>query len=117
MTTACDQIGGINLAQGVCDTPVPPVVQAAAIQAINDGHNIYTRLDGIARLRNAIAAKQKRDYALAYDPNLKSWSPPEPPVDFTRPAWPCSTPAMRSSSSSPSTATTPRRSNRCASIP
>jgi aminotransferase len=68
MTTACDQIGGINLAQGVCDTPVPPVVQAAAIQAIEDGHNIYTRLDGIARLRNAIAAKQFRDYALAYDP-------------------------------------------------
>jgi aminotransferase len=68
MTTACDQIGGINLAQGVCDTPVPPVVQAAAIQAIHDGHNIYTRLDGIARLRNAIAAKQLRDYALAYDP-------------------------------------------------
>ena len=23
MTTECDRIGGINLAQGVCDTPVP----------------------------------------------------------------------------------------------
>lgn len=67
MTTACDEIGGINLAQGVCDTPVPPVVLKAAIQAIQDGHNIYTRLDGITRLRKAIAAKQLRDYALAYD--------------------------------------------------
>ena len=68
MTMECDAIGGINLAQGVCDTPTPAPVQDAAIQAIRDGHNIYTRLDGIARLRQAIAAKQRRDYGLDYDP-------------------------------------------------
>jgi aminotransferase len=68
MSVACEQMGGINLAQGVCDTPVPSVVEETAIQAIRAGHNIYTRLDGIARLRNAIAAKQQRDYGLAYDP-------------------------------------------------
>jgi aminotransferase len=67
MTTECDRIGGINLAQGVCDTPVPTVVEAEAHAAIRAGHNIYTRLDGIARLRQAIAAKQQRDYALTYD--------------------------------------------------
>jgi aminotransferase len=71
MTTECDRIGGINLAQGVCDTPVPPVVQEAAIRAIHDGHNIYTRLDGITRLRNAIAAKQQRDYGLTYNPETE----------------------------------------------
>jgi aminotransferase len=71
MTTECDRIGGINLAQGVCDTPVPAPVQEAAIQAIHDGYNIYTRLDGIARLRNAIAAKQQRDYSLDYDPETE----------------------------------------------
>ena len=71
MTTECDRIGGINLAQGVCDTPVPAPVQEAAIRAIHDGHNIYTRLDGIARLRNAIAAKQQRDYGLSYDPETE----------------------------------------------
>jgi len=71
MSVACDAIGGINLAQGVCDTPVPTVVEEAAIQAIRDGHNIYTRLDGIARLRNAIAAKQQRDYGLTYDPDAE----------------------------------------------
>jgi aminotransferase len=71
MTTACDVIGGINLAQGVCDTPVPEPVEAEAIAAIRAGHNIYTRLDGIARLRNAIAAKQQRDYGLAYDPETE----------------------------------------------
>jgi aminotransferase len=68
MSVACDNMGGINLAQGVCDTPVPAPVEAEAIAAIRAGHNIYTRLDGIARLRNAIAAKQQRDYALTYDP-------------------------------------------------
>lgn len=68
MSLECDRIGGINLAQGICDTPVPAPVQAAALKAIEDGHNIYTRLDGITRLRNAIAAKQQRDYGLDYDP-------------------------------------------------
>ena len=67
MTTECDRMGGINLAQGVCDTPVPSVVEAAAAQAMRDGQNIYTRCDGIARLREAIAAKQQRDYGLGYD--------------------------------------------------
>src|SRR5580658_10508658 len=71
MTAECDRIGGINLAQGVCDTPVPVPVEEAAIQAIRDGHNIYTRCDGIARLRNAIAAKQQRDYGLSYDPETE----------------------------------------------
>jgi aminotransferase len=60
-------MGGINLAQGVCDTPVPAVIEAAAIEAIRGGQNIYTRCDGIARLREAIAAKQMRDYGLSYD--------------------------------------------------
>ncbi|HUN85559.1 MAG TPA: aminotransferase class I/II-fold pyridoxal phosphate-dependent enzyme [Terracidiphilus sp.] len=67
MTTECDRIGGINLAQGVCDTPVPAPVEAEAHAAIHAGHNIYTRLDGITRLRNAIAQKQQRDYGLNYD--------------------------------------------------
>jgi aminotransferase len=71
MSVACEQMGGINLAQGVCDTPVPVPVQEAAIQAIQAGHNIYTRLDGIGRLRNAIAAKQERDYGLSYEPETE----------------------------------------------
>jgi aminotransferase len=57
MTMECDRLGGVNLAQGVCDTEVPPVVAEEAIRAIQEGHNIYTRLDGIARLREAIADK------------------------------------------------------------
>ena len=71
MTTECDRMGGINLAQGVCDTPVPAPVEQEAIRAIQSGHNIYTHLDGIERLRNAIAEKQQRDYGLTYDPETE----------------------------------------------
>ena len=69
MTMECDRIGGVNLAQGVCDTDVPAPVAEAAHQAIRDGHNIYTRLDGIPRLRQAIAAKLRDDRGLSVDPD------------------------------------------------
>lgn len=68
MTVESDRVGGVNLAQGVCDTEVPQVVADAAIAAIRDGHNIYTRLDGIARLRRAIAEKTDRMQGLVVDP-------------------------------------------------
>jgi aminotransferase len=68
MTVECDRMGGVNLAQGVCDTEVPEVVTDGAISAIRDGLNIYTRLDGIARLRAAIAAKVERTLGLVVDP-------------------------------------------------
>jgi aminotransferase len=68
MTMECDRMGGVNLAQGVCDTEVPEVVAEGAIAAIRAGLNIYTRLDGIARLRSAIAAKVERTLGLVVDP-------------------------------------------------
>lgn len=69
MTMECDRIGGVNLAQGVCDTDVPDPVAEAAIEAIRAGHNIYTRLDGIARLRQAIAMQLRKDRGLNVDPD------------------------------------------------
>jgi len=69
MTVECDRVGGVNLAQGVCDTEVPPPVMQRAIEAIHEGYNIYTRLDGVAPLREAIARKLKRDNHLTVDPN------------------------------------------------
>ncbi|WP_260736061.1 pyridoxal phosphate-dependent aminotransferase [Tunturiibacter lichenicola] len=68
MTMECDRMGGVNLAQGVCDTEVPEVVAEGAIRAIRDGLNIYTRLDGIARLRKAIAEKVERTLGISVDP-------------------------------------------------
>jgi aminotransferase len=69
MTVECDAAGGVNMAQGVCDTPLPAPVMEAAIQAIHDGYNIYTRLDGVAVLRQAIAEKFARHNGLNADPD------------------------------------------------
>ena len=37
MTQACVAAGGLNLAQGVCDTPVPSLVLKAAADAMASG--------------------------------------------------------------------------------
>lgn len=68
MTVESDRVGGVNLAQGVCDTEVPEVVAEGAIKSIREGHNIYTRLDGIPRLRRAIAEKTERLQGMVVDP-------------------------------------------------
>jgi aminotransferase len=68
MSALCDQAGGVNLAQGICDTEPPPVVLEGAARAIRDGRNIYTRMEGIARLRLAIADQVARTHGLAVDP-------------------------------------------------
>jgi aminotransferase len=69
MTMECDRVGGVNLAQGVCDTEIPSSVVESAIKAIHDGHNIYTRLDGIAPLRHAIARKLAHYNGVNVDPD------------------------------------------------
>lgn len=71
MTLECARIGGINLAQGVCDTEVPAVIRRAAQEAIDSGYNTYTRYDGLEELRKAIAAKQERFTGLAFDPDAE----------------------------------------------
>jgi aminotransferase len=69
MTVECDAVEGVNLAQGVCDTPLPSPVMEAAIRAIHEGYNIYTRLDGVAVLRQAIAEKLAHYNGLIADPD------------------------------------------------
>lgn len=68
MTQACVRAKGLNMAQGVCDTPVPPAVLRAAGRAINEGYNVYTRFDGLQELRQAIAWKLARDNGIMVDP-------------------------------------------------
>ena len=67
----CEMAGGVNLAQGVCDTEVPAVVREAAAAAIEAGSNQYTRLDGISGLRQAIAKKLSDYNRLEVDPQTE----------------------------------------------
>ena len=68
MTQACVHAKGLNMAQGVCDTPVPPVVLLAAAQAMEGGKNIYSRFDGLPELRQSIAKKLAQYNGIMADP-------------------------------------------------
>jgi aminotransferase len=71
MTQACELVRGVNMAQGVCDTPVPAVVSRSAQQAIDLGLNTYTRFDGSAVLRQAIARKMADYNGIIVDPEAE----------------------------------------------
>ena len=68
MTRECERVGGINLGQGICDMPTPPLVARGAIEAIEARRSIYSYPEGIRELRDAIAAKLARDNGITADP-------------------------------------------------
>jgi aminotransferase len=68
MSIECERAGGINLAQGVCDTAPPQPVIEAAKRAIDGGANSYSRFDGLVELREAIAYKLKDYNGITADP-------------------------------------------------
>ena len=59
----------IGLAAGEPDFDTPDFVKEAAIAAIRAGKTKYTNVDGTAELKEAIAAKFKRDNGLSYAPS------------------------------------------------
>ncbi|MDQ2068939.1 pyridoxal phosphate-dependent aminotransferase [Natronospira bacteriovora] len=71
MTQRCVELGGVNLGQGVCDTPPPNPVVAGVQGALDRGANIYTRFDGVGRLRKALAGKFERHNGLKPDPDCE----------------------------------------------
>jgi len=58
----------IGLGAGEPDFDTPDNIKEAAIAAIKAGHTKYTAVDGIAELKQAIAAKFKRENGLDYAP-------------------------------------------------
>ena len=71
MTQACVAAKGLNMAQGVCDTAVPPIVLRAAAEAMTSGKNSYSRFDGLSELRAALAVKLLRDNDIHADPETE----------------------------------------------
>jgi N-succinyldiaminopimelate aminotransferase len=62
--------GSVNLGQGFPDTDGPDVVKQAAMSAIAEGRgNQYPPGIGVAELRHAVVAHQKRFYGLDVDPD------------------------------------------------
>jgi len=68
MTRECERVGGINLGQGICDLPTPPLVRDGAIAAIRENRSTYSFAEGTRELREAISRKLQRDNGLRADP-------------------------------------------------
>jgi len=71
VTRRVEEVGGINLGQGVCDLPTPQPIRDRAHQAIRDDESIYSHYAGIEPLRRAILEKVR-----AYN-DLPATSPEE----------------------------------------
>ena len=68
MTRLCNQLNGINLAQGFPDFACPEEMKEAASKAIHDDINQYAITWGSKNLRNAIAEKTERFNGMKIDP-------------------------------------------------
>lgn len=71
MTQRCRELGGVNMGQGICDTPPPRLLLDAVPTALAAGHNTYSRYDGVAPLREALADKLAAYNGLHYDPETE----------------------------------------------
>lgn len=69
MSIECEKVGGINLSQGICDLPLPPVLGTASKAALDKGINHYTRYDGLFELRDAISEKLLHYNSIQADPH------------------------------------------------
>ncbi|HRX83988.1 MAG TPA: pyridoxal phosphate-dependent aminotransferase [Phycisphaerae bacterium] len=68
LSARCQEIGGVNLSQGVCDLPAPDALKDAATAAIADNRAMYTHVAGIHDLRDAIARKMQAFNGVTCDP-------------------------------------------------
>ncbi len=68
MTRVAEDAGAVNLAQGFPEHPVPDAVREAALAAVRQGWNHYTRTWGDPTLRRQLAAFLHGHWGLAYDP-------------------------------------------------
>ncbi len=57
LTVKMAKVNAVNLGQGVCIMPVPQEVKDGAIEAIQEGLNLYSPAAGVPRLREALAGK------------------------------------------------------------
>ncbi|MEO1310024.1 MAG: pyridoxal phosphate-dependent aminotransferase [Pseudomonadota bacterium] len=72
----------IGLGAGEPDFDTPGHVKEAAIDAIRRGETKYTAVDGIPELKEAVAAKFRRDNGLDYAPSQVSVAPGGKPIIY-----------------------------------
>jgi methionine aminotransferase len=68
MSRLAADVGAINLSQGFPDFDCDPALVEAVARHMREGRNQYAPMQGVASLREAIAAKYDAAYAHRYDP-------------------------------------------------
>jgi len=68
MSALAQQYKAINLAQGFPGFPVDAGLVELVNKYMKDGHNQYSPMPGVLRLRETISKKQQKNYGLVYNP-------------------------------------------------
>jgi methionine transaminase len=71
MSRRAAELGAVNLGQGFPDYDIDPRLGELVAEAMQQGYNQYAPMPGLPRLREAIAAKLERRYAIRVDPELE----------------------------------------------
>ncbi|HEY5020629.1 MAG TPA: methionine aminotransferase, partial [Steroidobacteraceae bacterium] len=71
MSRRAIELGAVNLGQGFPDYDIDPLLGELVGEAMQQGYNQYAPMPGLSRLREAIAAKLARRYAVRVDPELE----------------------------------------------
>jgi methionine aminotransferase len=71
MSRRATELGAINLGQGFPDYGIDPRLGELVHEAMLAGHNQYAPMPGVQILREAIATKLQRSYAVRIDPELE----------------------------------------------
>ena len=71
MSKLAAEVGAINLSQGFPDFDCDPALVDAVAEHMRSGRNQYAPMQGVPRLREAIAAKYERWHRRRYDPETE----------------------------------------------
>ena len=71
MSSLAAELGAVNLGQGFPDFPMSERLVALVDQAMRDGYNQYTHMNGLPRLREVLAEKIAGLYSTAIDPDTQ----------------------------------------------
>ena len=71
MSRRAAELGAVNLGQGFPDYEIDPHLGELVAQAMRQGYNQYAPMPGVPRLREAIARKLERRYAIKADTELE----------------------------------------------
>jgi len=71
MSQRAAELQAVNLGQGFPDYDIDPRIGELVHEAMRQGHNQYAPMPGMPQLREAVAAKLNRSYAVRIDPELE----------------------------------------------